>query len=170
MKNTKLVNYHSYNTTKSNIFDVITEKMQDASKSTDIVVPHICNIDCNVTTNFYKKACEYYPTIHQFTLAENHNLGRCSILKVKKEHNNTLWFCQMFTDKTSKYKNINYMYLQNCLVELRRFCLTSIKKEYLNLEIHTIKFGTGISGGRWSTVSDLISDSLQGIPTFVHLG
>ena len=170
MKNTRSFNYHSYNTTTANIFDVISQRLQDKNNSRDIVIPNICNINCNIVTNFYKKACEYYPIIHQYTLAENHYLGRCSILKVQKENNNTLWFCQMFTDKASKYKNMNYMYLQNCLVELRRFCFNMIKKEYLNVEIHSIKFGTGVSGGRWSTVSDLISDTLQGIPTFIHLG
>ena len=63
------------------------------------------------------------------------------------------------------HRNINYIHLVNCMVGVRNFCLQNKDKR---TEIHAPKFGTSCSGGRWSTISDLIQDCWQGLPVYIY--
>jgi len=168
MKSLKTNNHIPYATESNDIFDSIENILNDKNKSRDVIVPNISNIDLSIVTSFYKQASLKYPIIEQTVSANKNILGNSSIIEVKKKHNNTLYFCQMFCDRKSRIKNIHYAHLVNCMIDLRKFCILKNKKEYTTIEIHAPKFGTGISGGRWSTISDLISDCWYGIPTFIY--
>ncbi len=131
----------------------------------DIVIPTVVNIDNKIHTNFLKQATEKYPVIQKHLELEKHTLGKNSYVDVARYGNNKIYFCQMFCDRNTKHRNINYIHLVNCMVGVRNFCLQNKDKR---TEIHSPKFGTSCSGGRWSTISDLIQDCWQGLPVYIY--
>ena len=131
----------------------------------DIVIPTVVNIDNKIHTNFLKTAAEKYPVIEQHLSLEKHTLGKNSYVNVARFGNRKIHFCQMFCDKNTRHRNINYIHLVNCMVGVRNFCLQNKEKR---TEIHAPKFGTSCYGGRWSTIADLIQDCWQGLPVYIY--
>ena len=108
---------------------------------------------------------ERYPIIEQHLELEKHTLGKNSYVNIARFGNSKIYFCQMFCDRNTQFRNINYIHLVNCMVGVRNFCLQNKDKR---TEIHAPKFGTACSGGRWSTISDLIQDCWQGLPVYIY--
>jgi hypothetical protein len=150
------------------LFETINSLINNNNTEKNIIVPNISNITTNIQTRFFKTAIAKYPIIQETTFVQQHKLGQNSFIKVARKGNSNIYFCQMFCDKPNKYKNINYIHLVNCMIDVRNFCINLKRKEDKIIEIHAPKFGVGISGGRWSTISDLIEDCWYGIPTFVY--
>lgn len=152
----------------TDLFDDILSLASDTHTEKDIIVPNVSNIDPNTMTSFQKRAMQIYPAIQDNIDVQKHNLGQNCFIKVYRKNNNNIYFCQMFSDKNNKLKNINYIHLVNCMIGVRNFCFDIKGKEEKQVEIHCPKFGTGVSGGKWPTIADLITDCWNGIPTFVY--
>jgi hypothetical protein len=146
----------------------VTSIVSNNTTEIDIVIPNISNIDTTIKTNFLRGAIEKFPIIQTTLDIQKYNLGKNCYIKTQRIMNNNIYFCQMFCDKNSRNRNINYIHLVNCMVDIRNFCLEIKRKTEKQIEIHCPKFGTGISGGRWSTISDLMTDCWYGIPTFIY--
>lgn len=157
------INYYT-----KNLFESISEIINNKSKETDIIVPNISNVDFKIKSPFIINAESKYPAITNELQIQKHQLGQNLFIKTSRINNNNLYFCQMFCDKNTRFKNINYIHLVSCMIDVRNFCLKIKNQEDKNVEIHAPKFGTGKSGGRWTTISDLINDCWQGIPTFIY--
>jgi hypothetical protein len=151
-----------------NLFDNINEQINNTKIEKDIIIPNISNIDLKIKTGFLKQAITIYPVIQEALEVQQYKLGKNCLIRVKRVDNNNLYFCQMFCDKHSKFRNINYIHLINCMIDVRNFCLDLKKSSDKNIEIHAPRFGTAMSGGRWSTIADLIDDCWFGIPVFVY--
>lgn len=152
----------------SDLISSVDSIISNTNTEIDIVIPNISNLDTSIKTTFIKQATIKYPIIQDMLEVQKHCLGKNCYIKVKRTGNNNIYFCQMFCDRQHKIKNINYIHLVNCMVDVRNFCLDIKRKTDKKIEIHCPKFGTEISGGRWSTISDLISDCWSGIPTFIY--
>lgn len=150
------------------LLDSLVSLIKNTNTEKDIIVPNISNIDNKIQNNFLKRSISKYNSIQETLNVQKHQLGKNCFVKVERINNNNIYFCQMFCDKLSKSRNINYIHLVNCMIDIRNFCVNIKKKEDKNVEIHAPKFGTGISGGRWSTITDLIEDCWSGIPTFIY--
>lgn len=161
IKNT--INYYT-----KDLFDSISEIISNKNQEQDIIIPNISNIDFNTKSRFTIMAEERYPVIANEIQAQKHQLGQNLFIKADRINNNNIYFCQMFCDRNSRFKNINYIHLVSCMIGVRSFCSNIKNKEDKHIEIHAPKFGAGKSGGRWSTISDLINDCWQGIPTFIY--
>lgn len=157
---------YAYNT-KEDILTKIQQTIHTNSYELDIIVPYTCDINPNISNVFFKSATQHFKTLLTNTSLQQHKLGQINLINVAKHHNNNIYFCQMFTDKKSRYRSINYIHLINCMLEIRNICF-KIKTQDKTVEIHSPKFGIGLSGGRWSTIADLITDCWNGIPTYIY--
>lgn len=162
------VNRSSLSYYDTNLISNVINIVANTNTEIDIVIPNISNLDTTINTNFLHVATEKFPIIKDTLAVQKHSLGKNLYIKTQRTMNNNIYFCQMFCDKNSKYRNINYIHLVNCMLDVRNFCLETKRKTDKQIEIHCPKFGTGISGGRWSTILDLITDCWNGIPTFIY--
>lgn len=163
-----LKEYTSITYYNTKLFDNIKSMVNNQKIEKDIIIPNVSNIDSTIQNDFLIKATNEYPSMQGTINLQKYPLGTNSITKVYRANNNNVYFCQMFADKRKKPRNINYIHLVNCMIDIRNFCLNMKKKEDKTIEIHAPRFGLDRSGGKWSTIVDLIEDCWSGIPVFVY--
>lgn len=154
---------------KLNLLDNVTEILSH-NNETDIIVPNVFNVDPKIINGFTRSIIDKWPSIQNNLYLQKHALGQNNYIEILNRKNNRLFLCQMFTDikKRHSKKNINYAYLTQCLLQVRQRCHHAKNTHDREIQIHCPKFGTGNSGGRWSTILDLITDYWSGIPTFFY--
>lgn len=154
---------------KSNLLDDVTAILSDTNE-VDIIIPNVFNVDPHTINSFTRSVIDRWPTIKDNLYLQKHSLGQNNYIEIFRQKNNRLFLCQMFTDTKKKHgkKNINYAYLTHCLLQVRQRCHHAKNNQGREMQIHCPKFGTENSGGRWTTVLDLITDYWSGIPTFIY--
>lgn len=156
-----------YRYSKDDIISKVQQIIKNNSYELDIIIPYTCDINNLNNNTFFNIATQHFKKLETNTSLQQHKLGQINMINVAKHNNNNLYFCQMFTDKKNKYRNINYIHLINCMLEIRNIC-AKIRQQDKRIEIHAPKFGTGTSGGRWSTIVDLVTDCWSGIPVYIY--
>jgi len=166
--NKTLPNYISSN---HNLFDVIRDRVTCGNNGCTVFVPHVCNNIDLFGAGFAAQIAEKYPTVKQdYHLLGKHflknNLGYSQILKVYEDNKfrHKLFFVNMIAQNGIKSQNnmrpLNYLALVKSMNSLSQYIAT--KTGYVNktekIEIHCPKFGSGLAGGNWPFVSDLIND------------
>jgi hypothetical protein len=65
---------------------------------------------------------------------------------------------------------INYAALVRSMIQLSQHIInnTGFANKTENIEIHAPKFGSGLAGGNWSFISDLIEDIWGKYNVFIH--
>ena len=161
-----------YSLSNEDIFDNIRDIASNQLYERTIIVPSTCNINVTQMTNFLKTAQQIFPALLGSNIGGKQQLGKNHFVEVGSFKNNKIYFCNMYTDKNRRSnRKINYLALFNCMNEIRNICLNLKHKQDRSVEIHCQKDALGIgsrSGGRWSTVSDMIADCWNGIKVTVH--
>jgi hypothetical protein len=64
---------------------------------------------------------------------------------------------------------LNYGALVYCMNQVRSYIKDlESNTEMSRIEIHAPKFGSGLAGGNWNFISDLIEDIWYDIPVFIY--
>jgi hypothetical protein len=63
---------------------------------------------------------------------------------------------------------LNYYALSVCMFNIKLHIQHIIKSNDSSVEIHAPKFGSGLAGGNWLFISDLIKDIWNNIPVFIY--
>ena len=65
---------------------------------------------------------------------------------------------------------LNYGALAFCMTDVRQYC-NSLKDniEYGKVEIHAPKFGSGLAGGDWFFIQELMLDIWKNLDTFIYI-
>ena len=179
---TEYRNRHKFTTIQNlDIFDAIKNRIKGKNNGSTVFVPHVCNNMDAFNTSFAQKIETIYPIVssnyHMLgkTTSKNY-LGHAQIIEVHKDavYGHKLFFVNMIAQNgfknNSNLRPLNYMYLSNDMYELLRFIKknTGISNKTENVEIHSPRFGTGLSGGNWLFISDLIDDIWGGVSTYVY--
>jgi len=171
------VTYSLYN---GDLFNFIYDRLNAGPNGSSIIVPHVCNNINSFGAGFAGVLAEKYPSVK-----ENYHLIGPTVLKnslgniqcVDINHNNKyrhkLIFVNMIAQNGLRGQNnrrpLNYAALVQCMIKVKHHT-KNLKKEDSseNFEIHCPKFGTGLAGGRWEFVSDLIEDIWSDQKVFVY--
>jgi len=94
------------------------------------------------------------------------NMGHCQIMQVyeNKKYEHKLYVANMIAQNglpsANNTRAINYLGLVKSMNTLARFIRseTGFLKKTEQIEIHAPKFGSGLAGGNWNFISDLIED------------
>lgn len=143
--------------------------IKDSDKK--IFVPHVCNDVGAFGSGFAGAVARNYPLVQReyFEWSKDKNLtpfelGEIQVVSVTP----SLSFVNMIGQHETirpNYTPVRYSAIAACLEKvLACVCDTD------NLEIHTVKFGAGLAGGRWVVIEALIQEILvdNGIPVTVY--
>lgn len=150
------------------IFSSIKQRIEAQDKGATVFVPHVCNNIDLFGAGFAAAVASHYPEVktNYHLLGKNflsNNFGYSQILMVDEEpkYRHKLFFVNMIAQNGVKgYNNprpLNYFALSQSMYKLSHF----IHKNFNNIndvEIHCPKFGSGLAGGNWEFISDLIDD------------
>jgi hypothetical protein len=170
MQTKSQTNNYSYSLSNKNLFETITKRTKDQNLGATIFVPHVCNNIDLFGAGFAAQVAEYYPDVksNYHMLGKNFlksNLGYSQIINVYEEpkYKHKLYFVNMISQNGIRNPNnnrpLNYLALVKSMNSLSKFInmntgFTSGEK----IEIHAPKFGSGLAGGNWNFISDLIED------------
>ena len=103
------------------------------------------------------------------------NFGHAQIIEipVKNKYGYKLMFANMIAQNGLPDKNhrrcLNYQALVKSMTLVGQFIKNfQAQSENQKIEIHTPKFGSGIAGGNWNFISDLIEDIWGNYDVFVY--
>lgn len=165
------MNKHHYNTIYGNLFSEI-EKFNDQY---NIVIPHVCNNKGIFGGGFTSGIVKHYPIVQ-----ENYQLlGKKCVLGytqfVVAKHDKTtdkkIIFANMIAQNGTISKNnpkpINYYALCLCMKSVSDYINNSTDPS--ETQIHAPQFGSGLAGGNWHLISELIDNVWHSFSTFIYV-
>jgi hypothetical protein len=159
-------NKYNYILTTHDLFESIRKRANADHAGSSVLVPHVCNNIDLFGAGFAQNVADRYPSVkadyHMLgkTFLRN-NLGHSQFLKVYEEpkYKHKIYFVNMIAQNgirsPSNNRPLNYAALVRCMSQLSQF-INQNKGE--TFEIHAPKFGSGLAGGNWNFISDLIED------------
>lgn len=163
--------HNRYNTFKRcNIFDTINAVI-DHNASINVLVPFVCSDSLKFTSKFIKASFQRFPVFENNFFLNKPTIGKVDFYKVKTTQNkNSIIFASMPCHHQNKNgRKINYGDLTSCMHQINSIAKRSTKtSDEFNLEIHAPKFGTGVSGGDWKIISELINDIWTNINVSIY--
>lgn len=154
-----------------NIFDTTYSRVTADHNGCTVFIPHVCNNVDLFGAGFAASISEKYPMVKQnyHLLGKTflkQNMGHCQIMEVysNKKYEHKLYVANMIaqngTPSDRNARPINYLGLVKSMNTLGRFIRseTGFLNKTEKVEIHAPKFGSGLAGGNWYFINDLIED------------
>lgn len=172
------INRHNFTTIKNeNIFDIAEQRIYSGPQGSTVIIPHVCNNIGVFGGGFTGSILDRYPIVKiNFDMLGNQpKLGHTQFVTVKTEekYRHKLIFANMIAqNKTIGYSNarpLNYAALVKCMSTIKTFIENEMKnQDSSGIEIHAPKFGSGLAGGNWLFISDLIDDIWKNTPIYIY--
>jgi hypothetical protein len=168
MHNMKTQSNHAFYTfDKSDIFANIRHRLKNKATGSTVVVPHVCNNVDLFGGGFAAEVAKEFPIVKEnfHLLGKQAKLGQCQFVSAMKdpEYGYEIIFANMIAQNNIRSnKNprpLNYAALVYAMNNVKLFILEYRKKhENMNVEIHCPKFGSGLAGGDWRFITELVKD------------
>lgn len=153
------------------LFDSINKRVRADHNGSTVFVPHVCNNIDLFGAGFAAQVADRFPSVKAdyHMLGKNflkNNLGYSQIVKVYEEpkYRHGLYIVNMIAQNGTIHKNnprpLNYLALVKAMNNLSNFILdkTGFSSGSEKIEIHCPKFGSGLAGGNWNFIMNLIED------------
>jgi hypothetical protein len=181
--NTKLI--YKKNTpfilNNKDIFEEIHKRVSAGNEGSTVFVPHVCNNIDLFGAGFAAQVADRYPSVkadyHMLgKVFLKNNLGYSQILKIfeDQKYKHKLYFVNMIAQNgiigPNNSRPLDYYALVRSMSSLSSFIQnkTGFSNGSEKIEIHCPKFGSGLAGGNWNFISDLISDIWGKYNIFVY--
>lgn len=175
---TKTTNSRIFYSNKE-IFEIAKLRVYSkSSNSCNVIIPHVCNNIDLFGAGFAHAISEKYPEVKnnyhllgKKFLKDNPGYVQFIDVDYEKQYNRRLIVANMIAQngvRTARNpRPLNYAYLLKSMLDIKKFVLTKFNSEN-PVEIHCPKFGSGLAGGNWKFISDLIEDCWSNIPVLVY--
>ncbi len=164
------------------IFSAVEQRISAKNAGCTVFVPHVCNNVDLFGAGFAGDISLRYPEVeaNYHLLGKSFltkNMGYSQILKIKETepYKHKFYVVNMIAQNGTKsiqnHRPLNYYGLIKSMVSLAKFIDTNtgFLNKTENIEIHCPRFGSGLAGGNWNFISDLIEDVWGKYPVFVYL-
>jgi hypothetical protein len=175
---TKYTVNHNYSVVKGDIFHHTKNRIHGGIHGSHVIIPHVCNNVNGFGAGFAADVAEKFPEVKAnfHMLGKNAKLGNVQFITVEtdKQYKYSLTIANMIAqNKLISPKNprpLNYAALVYCMNQVRAYTNNILKQPESNrVEIHAPKFGSGLAGGNWNFISELINDLWYDTDVFVYL-
>lgn len=175
MKNYKQAIKRNQTVLTTDILDNAKTRLSANTNSASVIIPHVCNNINLFGAGFAGYLSSRYPIVKEnfHMLGNQSKLGNVQYVKIARDslsHNELIIANMIAQNKTINPNNrrpLNYEALVKCMVNVRNHVL-DLRDNDLQVEIHCPKFGSGLAGGNWIFINNLIEDIWANIPVFVY--
>lgn len=158
---------------KSDIFATTQNIIDSKYLGSTVIVPHVCNNVGLFGAGFAAAIRKHFPIVSTNfeLLGKKTKLGYVQYIEVYKDptYEHKLIFANMIAQNGIISQNnprpLNYEALVKCMVDVRNY-ISHLDKE--KTEIHCPKFGSGLAGGNWNFIHDLINDIWSTLNVIVY--
>jgi hypothetical protein len=174
-------NKFKYHLTQDDLFDRITKRLSSEELGSSVIVPHVCNNIDLFDAGFAAAVSKYYPAVKEnyHLLGKNflkNNFGHSQFIDipVKNKYNHKLIFVNMIAQNgvrnPTNPRPLNYAALTKCMMGVAHYINqnTDFFSISSSVEIHAPKFGSGLAGGNWLFISDLIEDIWNKYTVYIY--
>lgn len=167
---------------QKDIFECSKERVDSTEHGSSVIIPHVCNNIDVFGAGFASAVESKYPIakINYHMLGKNflkNNLGYCQIINVysNTKTKQSIYIANMIAQNGTISRNnprpINYLALAKSMSLVSNFIVkeTNTNEHIDSIEIHCPKFGSGLAGGNWNFISDLIEDIWNKFSVTVHI-
>lgn len=163
---------------KKDIFQSARLIVKSKELGSNVIIPHVCNNVDLFGAGFAASVAKQYPEVK-----DNYHLlgkkflrehpGYCQFVDVEyeKQYNRRLIVANMIAQNGIKARNnprpLNYAYLIKSMIDIKGFILKNFNSEN-PVEIHCPRFGSGLAGGNWRFIENLIEDVWGNFRVVVH--
>lgn len=164
-----------------NLFDIAIERVKGGNHGATVFIPHVCNNIDLFGAGFAAQVAEKFPIVKEnyHMLGKNflrNNLGYSQIVKVYEDakFKHKLFFVNMIAQNgirsTNNNRPLKYPALVKSMLTTANYIMaqTGFNNKTEKVEIHTPKFGSGLAGGNWHFITDLIEDIWGLFPVIVY--
>jgi hypothetical protein len=178
MKTRTKNNHNKIIYTTNNIFDSVSKIVDMENKPYVVLIPHVCNNINSFGAGFAAAVQQNYPIVKEnyHLLGKKSQLGYTQFVtaRTNKKTDSKLIFCNMIAQNGTisklNHRPINYAALVKCMIDIKKAIDTlTLGNEHINVQIHAPKFGSGLAGGNWNFIENLIEDIWYNIPTYIYL-
>lgn len=164
-------------TINGSVFSNIEYIVKGGNNGSSIIVPHVCNNINSFGAGFALSVAKHYPLVKEnyhmlgSTFLKN-NLGYTQYIEVLRDPNfgHKLIFANMIAQNGTINKNnprpLNYLALIKSMVSINNFITKNMQD--MPVQIHAPKFGSGLAGGNWNFIKELVQDIWKDIPVFIY--
>lgn len=168
--------HQNFCTINADIFIDTKDIIFNSPKPCSIVIPHVCNNIGLFGAGFASAVNNVFPEvkINFEMLGKKTKLGTVQYITVSENKNtkSRLIFANMIAqNQIISQKNprpLNYEFLVKSMIDVRNYVQTLSDKTDTTVEIHAPKFGSGLAGGNWNFIENLIEDIWKNIPVFIY--
>ena len=157
------------------IFTSIIKCVSAGNVGNSVIIPHVCNNINLFGAGFAHAVAKHYPIVKEnfHLLGNKSQLGHVQFVSVHKDktYGHRLIFANMIaqngTISTSNSRPLNYYALSLCMKAVSNYIEANFDNEN-RIQIHAPKFGSGLAGGNWNFIQDLIDDIWSKHPVFIY--
>lgn len=158
------------------IFASIKDRINAENLGSTVIVPHVCNNVNGFGAGFAGDTAHHYPIVKDnfHLLGTKAKLGHCQFVTAESNitYKHSIIFANMIAQNGIISKNnirpLNYAALAYCMTAVKAYVSDFIKTNDTNIEIHAPKFGSGLAGGNWIFIQELITDIWSNCPVFIY--
>ena len=162
---------------KSDIFQSTIDRVKSKELGCTVLIPHVCNNVNGFGAGFASAVAINYPEVkvNFHMLGNSAKLGHVQYVSVFKDtkYHHEIIFANMIAQNgiisNKNTRHLNYIALAYCLSNINAYI-----KKYLSddsskkIEIHAPKFGSGLAGGNWNFIKNMIDDALPNYTTIIY--
>lgn len=165
-------NLHKFHLLNNNLFD-ITSKIIASNDEICIIVPHVCNNVNAFGSGFAEMVSRVYPSVKaNFHVNGPQKLGHTQFITADVKKNNKIIIANMIAQNgllnPKNKRPLHYPSLVKCMYDVGSYAKKIATETDLKVQIHAPKFGSGLAGGNWLFISDLIDDIWNNQEVFVY--
>lgn len=176
MLTNKKSNQININTVHNDLFDASKSRVLSSNNGCSVIIPHVCNNINLFGAGFAAAVANKYPEVKEnfHMLGNQAKLGHVQYIKVFEEqkYKYRLVFANMIAQNKiigpKNIKPLSYEHLVQCMIDVRNYANLVSKNTESKVEIHCPKFGSGLAGGNWNFIEELIGEIWSQFPVTVY--
>lgn len=157
--------------------DILDMSIQRTTQC-NVIIPHVCNNVNAFGAGFAGYLSSRYPHIKEnfHLLGNKAKLGYVQFIQIyhNKSSDNKVIVANMIAQNglinNENRRPLNYFALCSCMNTVKNhiYKISDIDSSSLT-EIHSPKFGSGLAGGDWKFIANLIEDIWTNIPIYLYI-
>lgn len=159
------------------IFSAIDDRISAGYNGSTVIVPHVCNNVNAFGAGFAGQLATKFPDVKAnfHMLGNKSKLGHTQFIvsKTDKNYKHSIVFANMIAQNglisPKNTRPLNYYALSVCMNDIKNYVKNFKINNDNNIEIHAPKFGSGLAGGNWNFISDLIEDIWSDFNVYIYI-
>lgn len=137
---------------------------QAVAAGRQVLIPHVVNNKGGWGKGFVVPLAKHYPFAKERYERQSYELGTVAYCGFGGPVGVANMVAQDGYASKTNPRPLRYYRLAECLSEVTK----AVAKDHPKREIHMPKFGTGLAGGDWTIIREMVEDAFDGLDVYIY--